>query len=96
LSAGCSIPHPEKVSHNGEDSFFLSKFLLCIADGVGGNKFNGNNPAKYSRELTASIYNLYVVKKKHIGNLNNLIKEAYLFIRSGGSSTLLLLELAQD
>ncbi|KAJ5068573.1 protein phosphatase ptc7 [Anaeramoeba ignava] len=48
---GCSIGHPNK-KNGGEDSFFISKFSIGVADGVGGwSRVKGGDPGRYAREL---------------------------------------------
>ena len=43
------IPHPEKVHKGGEDAFYVSDQILCVADGVGGWAKYGIDPGFYSK-----------------------------------------------
>jgi len=56
LSAGLSLPHPDKVSTGGEDAYMVQVCCngggsLAVADGVGGWNDKGVNPSAYSRCL---------------------------------------------
>eukprot|EP01025_Chloroclados_australasicus_P030696 TRINITY_DN3087_c0_g1_i4.p1 TRINITY_DN3087_c0_g1~~TRINITY_DN3087_c0_g1_i4.p1 ORF type:complete len:439 (+),score=59.54 TRINITY_DN3087_c0_g1_i4:116-1318(+) len=48
----CSIPHPEKLETGGEDAHFISTLnggSMGVADGVGGWRESGIDPADYSQ-----------------------------------------------
>jgi len=45
------IPHPDKASRGGEDSYFVCDRALGVADGVGGWAESGVNPKDYSQGL---------------------------------------------
>mmetsp|Transcript_3286 Transcript_3286/g.5274 ORF Transcript_3286/g.5274 Transcript_3286/m.5274 type:complete len:370 (-) Transcript_3286:51-1160(-) len=45
------IPHPDKATTGGEDANFVSRYVLGVADGVGGWNLSGVDPSKYSRAL---------------------------------------------
>lgn len=56
VSAGVSLPHPDKVETGGEDAFFVSQDGLGavgVADGVGGWALEGIDPAQYPRWVGA-------------------------------------------
>lgn len=45
------IAHPQKVLKGGEDAFFITDFVVGIADGVGGWIDKGIDPALYANKL---------------------------------------------
>ena len=49
----CSIPHAKKKLTGGEDAYVLTAdgSLTAVADGVGGWKKKGVDPAEFSNEL---------------------------------------------
>eukprot|EP01026_Neomeris_dumetosa_P063129 TRINITY_DN5991_c1_g1_i16.p1 TRINITY_DN5991_c1_g1~~TRINITY_DN5991_c1_g1_i16.p1 ORF type:complete len:459 (-),score=85.31 TRINITY_DN5991_c1_g1_i16:471-1847(-) len=51
ISAGVSLPHPNKIEKGGDDAFFVDGPCLAVADGVGGWESEGIDPAIYSRTL---------------------------------------------
>jgi len=56
LSAGLTVPHPDKVASGGEDAFMVQMSdvgggAIGVADGVGGWNAQGVNPGAYSRCL---------------------------------------------
>jgi protein phosphatase PTC7 len=54
LCSAFLLPHPEKVSRGGEDSYFISKEfnVIGVADGVGGwSDFPGADPSYWSQTL---------------------------------------------
>lgn len=54
LKIQCSysmIAHPQKVLKGGEDAFFVTDFVVGIADGVGGWMDKGVDPALYANKL---------------------------------------------
>lgn len=54
LKFDCSfsmIAHPQKVLKGGEDAFFITDFVVGIADGVGGWVDKGIDPALYANKL---------------------------------------------
>lgn len=46
------LPHPKKAAKGGEDSYFLHRFAVGVADGVGGWADVGVDPAHFARALT--------------------------------------------
>lgn len=86
------IPHPDKADKGGEDAYFVSDNVLCVADGVGGWASSGVDPAIYSRKLCRNVGELSK-EENYLTNTEALVHEAWKGNQEKGSSTLVVMAL---
>ena len=52
-------PHPNKVVHGGDDSYFVSENILAVADGVGAWTQSEGEPSLYAKKVIQFIEKIY-------------------------------------
>jgi len=91
VATDLNIPHPDKAAGGGvgEDAVSSSRFLLGVADGVGGWAESGIDAGMYSRELISKSVEAAEGKVPPFG-LEEVATAGYKDTHATGSSTLCL------
>jgi len=83
-----NIPHDDKASTGGEDSWFITDEVIGVADGVGGMTKLGVDSKMFSRNLC--LFAEQGVMKRQVTNPLSLAKYAFSKVSVNGASTLLI------
>ena len=83
-----NIPHDDKASTGGEDSWFITDEVIGVADGVGGMTKLGVDSKMFSRTLC--LFAEQGVIKRQVTNPLSLAKYAFSKVSVDGASTLLI------
>ena len=90
-------PKPEKKAKGGEDALVASKYLLAVADGVGGWSNLGIDPSDYSFNLVNNAWLYFeTISSTYAKNPKKLIQESEATNTFKGSSTFVVCSLFED
>ena len=92
------IPAPEKAETGGEDAYYANNYILAVADGVGGWKRRGIDPAEYARTMCRLVGVLLEEdgNGKYHNNPKAIIEEAANRNTNKGSATFVIAYLDRE